>query len=80
MKNLRIKEKDGSNTLSQEKKKILKNRGNFEKVNNDINMDYPKDILMCFKLGIEFWDLDKPSQNKLIKEITVRILKLEGGL
>ena len=51
----------------------------IEKYNNDNSIGYPEDILMCVVLGIDFGDLDTPSQNKLIKEMIVRILKLENG-
>lgn len=42
---------------------------------------YPEDLFIAVALNlIEFWDLDKPSQNTLMRKITARLLKLESNL
>jgi hypothetical protein len=42
---------------------------------------YPEDPLIAVALELlEFWDLDKSSQDRLIKSIIIRILNLESEL
>ena len=66
--------------VSQDIKNIPVIKEYFEKFNSDNRIKCPEDMLIWAALGDEFCDLDEPSQNLLIKELSVRILKLESGI
>ena len=80
MSNIKVDKKDAFSNLPQEIKEIPIIKEYIEKYTNDNSIGYPENILMCVALGIDFLDLDIPSQNKLIKEMIVRLLKLESKL
>ena len=80
MNNLKVDKNDPFSTISQEIKEIPVIKEYIKKYTNNNSIGYPEDILMCIALGIDFWDLDKLSQNKLIKEMIIRFLKLESGI
>ena len=78
MNDIKVDKIDPFSKISQEIKEIPIIKEYLEKYTNDKSIGYPEDILMCVALGIDFWDLDKSSQNQLIKELIVRVLKLEN--
>lgn len=80
MNNLKVEKNDPFSTISQEIKDIPLIKEYIENYTNDNSIGFPEDILICVALGMDFWDLDTLSQNKLIKEMIVRLLKLESGL
>ena len=67
----------GSNSQEIKNSPIIKE---FLKKENDSELKkYPEDLLKAVALDlIDFWDLDKPSQNTLMRKIVVRLLKLEN--
>ena len=65
--------------VSQDIKNIPVIKEYFERFSSDTSVKHPDDILIWAALGGEFCDLDETSQNGLIKEIAVRILKMESG-
>ena len=79
MKDSITNKKDILGTTSQEIKNIPIIKEYFKKEKDREMKRYPEDLFIAVALDlIEFWDLDKPSQNTLMRKIVVRLLKLES--